>query len=87
MDVLENEIDQEMTEARKNRKRLISDQVSQLFLNKQTIYLDKLQELLDNVKTPPALHLVQALICVRNDLEQGFLDSTYLLNTRFIAVL
>ena len=61
METLESEIDQEMTEARINRKRLISNQVGQLFLNKQTIYIDKLQELLENVNTPPALHFVQAL--------------------------
>ena len=61
METFETEIDEEMTEARLNRKRLISNQVGQLFLNKQTIYIDKLQELLENVNTPPALHFVQAL--------------------------
>ena len=61
MNILEGNIDSEMDEAQKNRKRLISAQVNQLFLNKKTIYIDKLQELLDKVKTPPALHFVQAL--------------------------
>ena len=45
MEMFKTEIDEEMTEARLNRKRLISNQVGQLFLNKQTIYIDKLQEL------------------------------------------
>ena len=61
MNILKNDIDSEMNEVQMNRKRLISDQVGQLFLNKKTIYIDKLQELLDKVKTPPALHFVQAL--------------------------
>ena len=56
MNILEGDIDSKMDEAENNRKRLISAQVGQLFLNKKTIYIDKLQELLDKVKTPPALH-------------------------------
>ena len=51
----------EMDEVMKTRKKLISAQVNQPFLNKGTIFKDKLLELLDKVKTPPALHFVQTL--------------------------
>ena len=61
MKTLEGNIDSEMDETQLNRKILIAAQMSQPFLNKKTIYIDKLQELLDKVKTPPALHFVQAL--------------------------
>ena len=61
MNTLEGDIDSEMNVAQLNRKRLIAAQMNQLFLNKKTIYIDKLQELLDKFRNPPALHFVQAL--------------------------
>ena len=61
MYTLEGNIDSEVDETQLNRKRLIAAQMNQLFLNKKTIHIVKLQELLDKVRTPPALHFVQAL--------------------------
>ena len=61
MAALEAKIDTDTTAEMTTRKKLIESQITQQFSNKKTIFLNKLQELLDKVQTPPALHFVQAL--------------------------
>ena len=61
MVALEAKIDTDTTAEMTTRKKLIESQITQQFSNKKTIFLNKLQELLDKVQTPPALHFVQAL--------------------------
>jgi cystathionine beta-lyase family protein involved in aluminum resistance len=62
MTALEAKIDIETNAEMTTRKKLIESQMSQQFSNKKTILITKLQELLDKVETPPALHFVQAQI-------------------------
>ena len=61
MTALEAKIDTDMSAETTTRKKLIASQISQQFSNKKTTFINKLQELLDKVITPPALHFVHAL--------------------------
>ena len=76
MIALEKKIDTDLTAEASTRKKLIESQTAQQFSNQKLTFINKLQELLDKVITPPALHFVQALstnpdhcsafVCYRN---------------------
>ena len=61
MVALEKKIDTDLTAEASTRKKLIESQTAQQFSNQKMTFINKLQELLDEVETPPALHFVQAL--------------------------